>query len=90
MIADGMSVDTLDYKGTVAGLSGPLGDAVKAAAKGSIDNHSYVAIHFDPSDDTDSNYVHWSASESGAVVGQYPNSAATTEDAKKITLGKKV
>ena len=90
MIADGMSVDTLDYKGTVAGLSGPLGDAVKAAAKGNIDNHSYVAIHFDPSDDTDSNFVHWSASESGAVVGQYPNSAATTEDAKKITLGKKV
>ena len=89
MIADGMRVDTLDYKGTVAGLSGPLGDAVKAAAKGNIDNHSYVAIHFDPSDDSDNNFVHWSASESGAVVGQFPNSATTTEDAKRIIFGKK-
>lgn len=88
-IADGEKVDTLDYKGTVAGLSGPLGDAVKAAAKGNIDNHSYVAIHFDTSDDTDNNFVHWSASESGAVVGQFPNSATTTEDAKRIIFGKK-
>ena len=53
-----------------------------------MDTGGYCYIKYDSSD-YDGNFVQWSESESGTIVGQYPNPPKSYDEAAKITLGKK-
>ena len=90
IIADGDSVDKLEYSGPVSGLSGVLGNAVKDALKDNGADGGYVYIYFDPLADYDSDdsFAQWSASEDG-IIGQYPTPPKTVDEAKKISFGEK-
>ena len=49
----------------------------------------YVYIEFDPNDYESTGFVQWSASESGGLIGQYPNPAKTVEESEGMTFGQK-
>ena len=91
MIADNLDVDKLEYSGPVSGLSGPLGNAVKEALKDNGADSGYVYIYFDPTldyDATDSqNFAQWSATESGSVIGQFPNAPKSVDESLSISFG---
>ena len=91
LIADGegSKLNRLDFEGPVDSLpDDALGKAVKDAMKDYGEDTGYVYIHFDPNADynANENIVRWSKSESGDVVGQYPDPPKTVEDAQDISL----
>ena len=93
LIADNISVDKLDYSGPVSDLpDNDLGRAVKSALKDNGAEDGYVRIYFDPNydyddyDDETENYAMYSKSESGGVVGRYPNPPKTVDEAKELSI----
>lgn len=93
LIADNISVDKLDYSGPVSGLpDNDLGRAVKSALKDNGAEDGYVRIYFDPNAGGDEdtyetkNYAMYSKSESGALVGRFPNPPKTVDEAKELSL----
>lgn len=91
LMADGeqSKLNRLDFEGPVDSLpDDALGKAVKDAMKDYGEDTGYVYIHFDPNADynANTNIVRWSKSESGDIVGQYPDPPKTVEDAQDISL----
>ncbi len=95
IIADGERVAAVKMNGAVSvdslkDSSDPLLKAVYEALEGNETAYGYVYIHFDPDqDNSDNNFVQWSDSESGGLIGQYPTPAKTAEEAQGITFGEK-
>jgi len=90
-VADGKSVESLEYTGAVDELPADhfLSEPIKAALKETCgDELGYISIRFVLNEE-DSNFAQWSESESGTIVGQYPNPPKSYDKATKITLGKK-
>ena len=93
-IADGESVSAVHTGGAVAvadleDSSDPLLKAVYNALKDNGGEKGYVYIEFDPNDYESTGFVQWSASESGGLIGQYPNSVKTVEESEGMTFGQK-
>ncbi len=89
-IADNKAFEKLDYIGRIDEMpeSDPLHAIIKKGIIGSFGVKGfYICIKFDPN--SDSNFAQWSESESGTIVGQYPNPPESYDEATKITLGKK-
>lgn len=89
-IAEGKQVDKLNYNGPVDKLpdSDPLYKIIKNELKDWSIVSGYIYLEFDPRAE-DSSFAQWSESESGTIVGQYPNPPKSYDEATKITLGKK-
>lgn len=93
-IADGERVEAVHTGGAVAvadleDSSDPLLKAVYNALKDNGGEKGYVYIEFDPNDYESTGFVQWSASESGGLIGQYPNPAKTVEESEGMTFGQK-
>lgn len=93
-IADGESVAAVHTGGVVAvadlkDSSDPLLNAVYKALRDNGEELGYVYIDFDMSGHDSSGFVQWSASESGGLIGQYPNPVKTVEESKEMTFGQK-
>lgn len=94
-IADGESVSAVRTNGVVSveslkDSSNQLLKAVYEALEGNETAYGYVYINFDPNNDnSNGNYVQWSGSESGGLIGQYPTPAKTAEESQKITFGER-
>ncbi|MBQ9870269.1 MAG: zinc-ribbon domain-containing protein [Ruminococcus sp.] len=93
-IADGESVAAVHTGGAVAAAdledsSDPLLKAVYKALKDNGGELGYIYIEFDPNDYESTGFVQWSASESGGLIGQYPNAVKTVEESEGMTFGQK-
>ena len=93
-IADGESVSAVHTGGAVAvadleDSSDPLLKAVYKALSDNGGEKGYVYIEFDPNDYESTGFVQWSASESGGLIGQYPNPVKTVEESEGMTFGQK-
>ena len=94
-IADGSRVNALKT-GPVSveslkGSSDPLKAAVYEALSDNGSEKGYVYIDYDPNTDyySNSNFVQWSDSKDGGVIGQYPDPIKTQEESDSAVLGEK-
>jgi type IV pilus assembly protein PilA len=93
-IADGERVEAVHTNGAVAvadleDSSDPLLKAVYKALSDNGKELGYVYIEFDPNNYESTGFVQWSASESGGLIGQYPNPVKTVEESEGVTFGQK-
>ena len=94
-IADGSRVNALKT-GPVSveslkGSSDPLKAAVYEALSDNGSEKGYVYIDYDPNTDyySNRNFVQWSDSKDGGVIGQYPDPIKTQEESDSAVLGEK-
>jgi len=94
-IADGSRVNALKT-GPVSveslkGSSDPLKAAVYEALSDNGSEKGYVYIDYDPNKDyySNRNFVQWSDSKDGSVIGQYPDPIKTQEGSDRAVFGRK-
>ena len=87
LIADNDDVNAIKTKDaeaveTFKDSSDPLKTAVYEAMKDNIGtetNLGYAYISYDPNDEQAENYVQWSETKQGSIIGQYPNPTKSIE-----------
>lgn len=95
LIADNDDVDAIKTKDaeaveTFKDSSDPLKTAVYEAMKDNIGtqtNLGYAYISYDPNNEKAENYVQWSETKQGSIIGQYPNPTKSID--ANITFGAK-
>lgn len=78
LISDGESVEKVKTDSVVAIDSfrfsnNPLEKAVYNVFEDNWGSRGYVYIRFDPNNENEQNYVQWSNTKDGDVIGQYPD-----------------